>query len=88
MFPVEIFLISVSPRNHAESAALVIDERLLDLFAGVHHERTVLHHRFVDGLAAQDQELGFRARRDLDDVAVVVLRPEQAPAAECRYAST
>src|SRR3954469_6857669 len=45
------------PRPAAEPGALVVEERLLDLLASVHHERTMLHHRLADRLALQDEQL-------------------------------
>src|SRR5690606_7550638 len=55
------------PRPTAEARALVVGERLLDLFASVHHERTVLSDGFCDRLALKKQTLdGSGSRRQLN----------------------
>ena len=41
-----------------EFAALVVAYRLLDFLARVHHERTVLHHRFTQRAAREQQKPG------------------------------
>src|SRR5262245_58598993 len=51
-----------TPRPAAKPSALVVAECLLDLFAGVHHKRPILHNRLTDRASLQKQELAlFRA---------------------------
>src|SRR5690606_24439751 len=61
-----------SPRREvlssaAEATALVVAHRLFDFLAAVHHERTVLDHRFVERPGGQQQEGGaVRAGGEID----------------------
>ena len=44
-------------RDQSKPSALIIAERLLDLFARVHHERTIARDRLVQRLAGEQQDL-------------------------------
>ena len=53
-------------RGHAAKLArLEVHKRLMDFGVGVHHKRPMAHDRFVDRLAAEDQQhgvvIGFKA---------------------------
>src|SRR6185312_11869760 len=52
--------------DFAEAAALEVDHRLPDLFGSVHDKGAVHDHRFIDRLAAQDQQcrVALRLQRD------------------------
>src|SRR5262245_20451647 len=54
-----------------ERARLIVEHRLLDLLARVHHERAVLHDRLADRLACEHEDArAFLARFDADGVSV------------------
>ena len=65
------FQFSVLLRRFGKLAALVVGNRLFDFLERVHHERSVLHHRFAQRPRGQQNEARARiAGRDFDRVAI------------------
>src|SRR5262245_23662924 len=52
-----VHVVFAIPRPAAELRPLIVAERLLDLRARVHHERTVLRDRLVDRSSLQQEQL-------------------------------
>src|SRR6185503_1642182 len=59
-------------RDRVELAGLVVVDRLRDLLASVHDERTVRDDGRADRLGVTEQQHGSAARLDLDGIAVLV----------------
>lgn len=62
---------SILDGDRPELPRLYIDDRLPDLVGAVHHEGTVLHHRFRDWLSGKHDDMALFISQQLKPVAVV-----------------